>query len=196
MRAGGRAARGLAAAVVVGIASHRGPGRRLDERLYAAANTRGQHPALDRLFLGVTELGSLWASVAASGVLAAAGRRRAAARALGAAGITWVLGQALKRAFVRPRPYDSDAPGRLLIGRPRGTSWPSSHPAVVLAFITVAARDLLVPRPLRAGLASLAGAVAASRVYLGVHYPSDVAGGLLLGRAVADAWPSHPGLVR
>jgi membrane-associated phospholipid phosphatase len=36
----------------------------------------------------------------------------------------------------------------------------------------------------------LAGAVAMSRVALGVHFPSDVIGGLLLGRAVADAWTS------
>jgi membrane-associated phospholipid phosphatase len=27
-------------------------------------------------------------------------------------------------------------------------------------------------------------------VYLGVHYPSDVAGGLLMGRAIAALWPS------
>ncbi|MGH2738414.1 MAG: phosphatase PAP2 family protein [Actinomycetota bacterium] len=34
----------------------------------------------------------------------------------------------------------------------------------------------------------MAGAVGASRVSLGVHYPADVMGGLLLGRAVAEAW--------
>jgi membrane-associated phospholipid phosphatase len=31
--------------------------------------------------------------------------------------------------------------------------------------------------------------VATSRVYLGVHYPSDVLSGLLIGRAVARVWP-------
>jgi membrane-associated phospholipid phosphatase len=69
-----------------------------------------------------------------------------------------------------------------------GTSWPSAHPATLLAFVTVAARDLELSRGTRRGLAGLAGVVASSRVYLGVHYPADVVGGLLLGRAVADTW--------
>jgi membrane-associated phospholipid phosphatase len=47
-----------------------------------------------------------------------------------------------------------------------------------------------VPQSVRAGLAALAGAFGVSRVYLGVHYPSDVVGGLLLGRGVADLWSS------
>jgi membrane-associated phospholipid phosphatase len=37
-------------------------------------------------------------------------------------------------------------------------------------------------------LTGLAGAIGASRVALGVHYPADVVGGLLLGRAVGEAW--------
>jgi len=76
-----------------------------------------------------------------------------------------------------------------LIARPQGTSWPSSHPAVVTTFVTVAARDLGLPLPVRVALAGVALSVGASRTYLGVHYPSDVAGGLLLGRAVGIAWP-------
>jgi membrane-associated phospholipid phosphatase len=36
-------------------------------------------------------------------------------------------------------------------------------------------------------------AVGASRTYVGVHYPADVAGGLLLGRAVADAMSRDAG---
>jgi undecaprenyl-diphosphatase len=76
----------------------------------------------------------------------------------------------------------------LLIAEPRGTSWPSSHPAVLLAFGTVLARDLRAPDGLRRRMAGLAGLVGLSRVYLGVHYPADVMGGLLLGKGVADLW--------
>jgi membrane-associated phospholipid phosphatase len=74
------------------------------------------------------------------------------------------------------------------VDKPNGTSWPSSHPAVLLAFLTVAARRLGLTRGERAALDLLASTVAVSRVYVGVHYPSDVVGGVLLGRAVADAW--------
>jgi undecaprenyl-diphosphatase len=167
----------------------RGRGRRADDRLFARLNSGIQGPTLDRVFRGVTELGSLWASIAAAAAIAGRGRRREGADALGAAVATWLAGQGLKRVFNRLRPYEvEDHQHRLLIARPSGASWPSSHPAVLLAFVTVAGRDLGLGGGARTGLACLAGLVGISRVYLGVHYPADVAGGLLLGRAVADAW--------
>jgi undecaprenyl-diphosphatase len=176
------AAFGLAAATI------RGRGRSLDDRVFAWANTDIHHPILDRFFRAITELGSLYASGGAAAALALRGRRREGLDALGAAAAMWGLGQVLKEAFRRARPYETGNPNRLLIGRPRGASWPSSHPAVLLAFVTVAARDLELPLRERRALTGLAGLVAVSRVYLGVHYPADVAGGLLLGRAVADLW--------
>ena len=167
----------------------RGRGRRADDRLFARLNSGVQTPALDRLFRGVTELGSLWASIAAAAAIAASGRRREATDALGAAVATWLAGQGLKRVFNRLRPYEVEGhEHRLLIARPSGASWPSSHPAVLLSFVTVAGRDLGLAPAARVGLTCLAAAVGVSRVYLGVHYPADVAGGLLLGRAVADTW--------
>lgn len=164
-------------------------GRAADRRLFARLNGGGGG-ATDAFFRGITEFGSIAASGGAALVLATAGRRRPAADALGAAGVMWLVGQGLKRTFGRPRPWEGPLPLRLLIGKPNGTSWPSSHPAVVLAFVTVASRDLDLSLPAKAGFAALAGVVAWSRVYVGVHYPSDVAGGLLLGRAVADLWSS------
>jgi undecaprenyl-diphosphatase len=174
--------------VAVGLAAGVGPGPDLDRRLYRALN-RSAGRAADLLLGSVTELGSIWASVGAAVTVAVAGRRRREALdALGAALAMWAVGQGLKRAVARPRPYEGPEPFRLLIARPRGTSWPSSHPAVLLAFCTVLARDLQLPDPLRRRLAALAAVVGVSRIYLGVHYPADVVGGLLLGRGVADLW--------
>jgi undecaprenyl-diphosphatase len=178
-----------AASVAVGVLSSTAEGRRADEEAFRRINGNPS-PERDAFFTGVTELGSIMASVGAAAVLAATGRRRTAVRALSAAGATWLAGQGLKKVFLRPRPYDAVGDTRLLIGKPNGTSWPSSHPAVLLTFVTVAGRDLGLGKPARMGLDMLASAVATSRSYVGVHFPSDTAGGLLLGRAIGLAWPA------
>ena len=180
------AAAGAAAAAIAAL-SAREAGRELDRRAFAAVNA-GAGPAADRFFRGVTELGSIAASIGAAATMAARGRAREGAGALGAAAVTWYAGQRLKAVHLRPRPYDTGAPIRQLIASPSGTSWPSSHPAVLAAFTTVAARSLGLRGPARVALAGLVGTVALSRVYVGVHYPSDVVGGLFVGRAVADLW--------
>ena len=177
----------IAAALAIGVLGARGPIQKLDRRLYRFVN-RPRGARADAVAKGITELGSLWASAASSSVLARAGRKRAAADAMGAALAMWAVGQILKKVTNRPRPYQALEDSRLLIAEPSGTSWPSSHPAVLVTFVTVAARDLGAGPASRAGLSALAGLVGMSRMYLGVHYPSDVAGGLLLGRGVADLW--------
>ena len=164
-------------------------GRALDENLFKAANAEHGGTA-DRFFAEITELGSLYAAAAAAGALALAGRRREGARALAGAGATWLLLQGVKRLVDRPRPFLANPEGtRRMIAEPRGTSWPSSHPAVLTTFTRVAARELGIGALGRAALTGLDVSVAASRVALGVHYPSDVASGFLFGRAVARLWP-------
>jgi undecaprenyl-diphosphatase len=184
-------AKACAAALVVGVAAGLPAGRALDRRIYHALN-RARGTGADVAFKAITELGSIWAAVGAGLVVATAGRRRREALdAVGAALAMWAVGQGLKRVFGRPRPYQDLEQFRLLIAEPRGTSWPSSHPAVLLAFATVLARDLRADRKVRRRLASLSGLVGLSRIYLGVHYPADVAGGLLLGKGVADLWSAN-----
>lgn len=102
--------------------------------------------------------------------------------AVGAASITANL--AAKRLFPRRRPK------RLIVtpGRqarmPTSSSFPSGHTASALAFATAVTPDF--PR-LSLCLYGLATAVGYSRVHTGVHYPSDVMGGGVLGLAVGTA---------
>lgn len=160
-----------------------------DQDLFDAINA-GHGPDADRVLVNVTELGSLYASGAAAASLFAVGQGRTAVRAFSATFATWLLLQGMKKAVDRPRPIDVDASGaRQLVARPNGMSWPSSHPAVLTTFTRVAARDLELGAVSRGALSALDATVATSRVYLGVHYPSDVLSGLLIGRAVARIWP-------
>ena len=143
-------------------------------------------PALGRFAVFTTDLGSLYAVCGATVTLAALGRREMAAEvaAVGAAG--WLISQASKTSVRRQRPYEAQGTARL-IRPPTGTSFPSGHAAVATAVGAVLARQ--PPWPVGAALlGSLGPYVALSRVYVGVHYPTDVVGGAGLGLLLAAAW--------
>lgn len=88
----------------------------------------------------------------------------------------------IKPFFMRPRPYQV-CPVPLLIAPPLGSSFPSAHAST--SFASVCAFCMLVhKRPLanlRVPLVLLAALIAFSRLYLFVHYPSDVVAGALIG---------------
>ncbi len=180
----------FAGACAVGVAVTNHPEvAEADQDLFDAINA-GHGPQADRVLVTITELGSLYASGAAASSLFVTGRGQTAVRAFSATCATWLVLQGMKKVVARPRPIDVDAnTARQLVARPNGMSWPSSHPAVLTTFTRVAARDLEVGAIGRGALTALDATVATSRVYLGVHYPSDVLSGLLIGRAVARLWP-------
>jgi undecaprenyl-diphosphatase len=175
-------------AAAIGVALKRTEFQEADADLFRAVNA-GHGPRADRVFHTATEFGSLIASASAAGIIALSGRPRVAFKAGTAALTTWLIGQGVKKAVGRPRPYATDRPGtRLMIGEPHATSWPSSHPAVLTTFTRVASRELGLGPVATTALSGLDLTVATSRVYLGVHYPGDVIAGLLMGRAVARFW--------
>ena len=79
----------------------------------------------------------------------------------------------------RPAPPTAGDHGRIRM--PRSRSFPSGHTASAFAFATAVGADLPA---LSFPLDALAAAVGYSRVHLGVHYPSDVIVGAVLGSAV------------
>ena len=100
--------------------------------------------------------------------------------------VATVLANILKAVFDRPRPPVDHPELHPLVDLPHSASMPSGHAAG--AFAAAVAVGLVHPR-LRWPLLALAALVALSRVWLGVHYASDVIAGAALGSAVAyGAW--------
>jgi undecaprenyl-diphosphatase len=121
-------------------------------------------------FSALGEHGAIWFGIAA------AARQPAAARTVA---IAYGANQLIKVIVGRKRPRRADRPP--LVETRSDLSYPSAHAATSVAGAR-ALSEALPPAPLWA----LAGALALSRLYLGVHYPSDIAAGAALGAAVAE----------
>jgi membrane-associated phospholipid phosphatase len=140
---------------------------------------------VDSYLKGVSEAASysrLWLAAAVVMAVGAGERgRRAAGDGVLAIGVTSALVNGpLKLVFRRQRP-----PLRRRLRRyPKTSSFPSGHAASAFAFATAATRAL----PEAGGaLFPLAASVAYSRVYLGVHYPTDVVAGAAVGATIGTA---------
>ncbi len=139
---------------------------------------RLRRPGLDRAVAAYSRLGNSgvgWVALGAGLALARREPRIAAATAVGVWG-TLAVNYAVKTRVNRPRPMLDDAPQA--IDPPATSSFPSSHAAMSAAAALVLADA--VPGA-RGALRVAALAMAASRVHLGVHHPSDVVAGYLLG---------------
>jgi hypothetical protein len=147
----------------------------------------------DRVVAAATDLGSVYGVAGVSAALALAGHRRLACETALVGATTWVLSQGAKTRVKRARPFEADGVIRL-IRAPTGSSYPSTHAAVAAAMLTVVASD--GTRPLRVATGGLTTFVAASRVYVGVHYPSDVLGGVGIGLLLVSGWRALRRLVR
>ncbi|GGS21733.1 phosphoesterase [Streptomyces aureoverticillatus] len=163
--------------------------RSLDHAAFDKVATRswpGAERVLPRLSHSANH-GLLWFGVAA-GMWAVGGtrERRAAVRGVASLALASATVNTFgKRAVRRTRPVLDAVPViRHLPRQPITSSFPSGHAASAVAFTVGAA---LESRRWGAAIAPVAASVAFSRVYTGVHYPSDVLAGAGLGAGAAFA---------
>ena len=153
-----------------------------------------RRPWLDDVMLFSSAIGAAgfiwWVTALITGVFP--DKRAAAWRMILAVAFTYAISDwILKPAFDRPRPYQADASITVIDAKPDTSAFPSGHAAMAVAGAIAGSRMI----PFSAWFWwPLAGVMAVSRIYIGVHWPSDVLGGLVLG--FATAWFVLGGRIR
>lgn len=159
--------------------------RDADRALLLALRTRGHDPRLERALAGYSRLGEHAACWIVLGLAGAAldgdeGRARRWLRGCGVVVGAYGVNFAVKLAVRRGRPELPELPP--LTPTVSRLSFPSAH--ATTSFAAAAAYRGLAPSRALYGAALL---FALTRPYLGVHYPSDVVAGALLGTALGLA---------
>lgn len=139
-------------------------------------------PVGDQVMCLITHLGDsgmIWILLTL-GMLLLPGKRRTGAVLAAALCIDLILCNGiLKNLVARVRPFDVNTAVQLLVKAPRDFSFPSGHTAA--SFTAVMALYLTGEKKLFLPALVLAVLIAFSRLYLYVHYPTDVLGGVFVG---------------
>ncbi|MFI1567038.1 phosphatase PAP2 family protein [Streptomyces sp. NPDC020490] len=150
----------------------------MDHRMLSALRARGGDPrvaATARALSWAGEHGAVWLAAGLAGAAVDGARRGAWLRGTALTAGAHAVSMGVKRVVRRPRPAHVEP----LVRTAGRHSFPSSHASsAVAAAVAYGALGAYVIPP-------LAAAVCLSRLVVGVHYPSDVAAGALLGALTA-----------
>ncbi len=154
--------------------------------LFLQENVR--NPVLDSIMIFITTLGDkgyLW--IAATVILLIPQKTRKIGIISGVAllGSLVVNNEIIKNLVRRPRPFMTFTDLKILISRPSQFSFPSGHSSSSFAAAAVFYRYL--PKKFGVPALVLACFIAFSRLYVGVHYPTDVLAGALVGVGLSYA---------
>ena len=152
-----------------------------DDRLVLALNATARRSRWAAWIVGRLAAWLAGVEVLLMLALALAGRRDSAVRMLAAVSVVYVLSEALGTIWPRRRPFARLAQAERLARHSPQRSFPSRHLASGLAMAIVGGQ----PHPrLGTAMATVAWLLGLSRVAAGLHYPSDLLGGALVGAAV------------
>lgn len=153
-----------------------------DLRLYTFVRRDLQVPPAQRVVTAYTTAGehaALWYALGLTAMAVDRGNADQYRRAMFGLLATQLTNTAVKAVFRRRRPSLEELPA--LVKVPTSLSFPSAHSST--SFCAARAYSAVLPaRPLYAAAALMA----LSRVYVGVHYPSDIAVGAGLGVAIGS----------
>ena len=156
----------------------------IDRRLFGFINSLPHSANSDRYISTLSDVGEGFGWVVAGAALAIAGggkgRRAGLATIVASLGATYIVQMQVKPIFRRVRPF-VNREARVVGVRPVDHSFPSGHSASSFAGAT--ALSLFYPKAAPVAY-TLAAGVGASRVHLGVHFPSDVAVGAAIGTVI------------
>lgn len=147
------------------------------------------HPILDAIFLSITALGNyglVWVLLGLALILTKKYRHIGITLMLALAFSFVVTNLVLKNMVQRPRPFISYDYLKALMSNASGYSFPSGHATSAFAAAMVFYKYLPKYKVVFFGIASL---VAFSRLYLLVHYPTDVIAGSMLG--IISGWVAY-----